>query len=206
MQHYPPEHQKKNFHCPLCGVYAKQEWADGYHVLRNTYNRNDMTVAECSHCKQLSYWLDGRMIYPPSGTVELPSPDLPENCLQDYEEARDIVARSPKGAAAILRLCIQKLMVHLGLPGNNINNDIASLVEAGLPPLVQRSLDICRVVGNNAVHPGEIDLSDSPEIANHLFRLVNLIVQDRITRPREVEELYGSLPEGAREAIERRDA
>ena len=206
MQHYPPEHGKGDFHCPLCGVYAKQHWGNGYHLLWNQYHQNAMTVAKCSHCEKLSYWLDGRMIYPSSGTVELPSPDLPENCLQDYEEARDIVSKSSKGAAALLRLCIQKLMVHLDLPGNNINSDIASLVEAGLPPLIQRSLDICRVVGNNAVHPGEIDLNDSPEIANHLFRLVNIIVQDRITRPREVEELYGSLPDGAREAIERRDA
>ena len=206
MQHYPPEHLKEDFHCPLCGVYAKQHWAQSYHLLWNSYNKNAMTVATCSHCEKQSYWLDGRMIYPSSGTVELPSSDLPENCLRDYEEARDIVSRSPKGAAALLRLCIQKLMVHLGLPGSNINNDIASLVDSGLPPLVQKSLDICRVIGNNAVHPGEIDLDDSPEIAHHLFRLVNIIVQDRITRPREVEELYGSLPDGARDAIERRDA
>jgi hypothetical protein len=61
------------------------------------------------------------------------------------------------------------------------------------------------VVGNNAVHPGEINLNDTPDIAQNLFRMINFIVQDRITRPREVDELYNQLPEESRKAIEKRD-
>ena len=135
----------------------------------------------------------------------MPSPDLPASCRGEYLEAREIANLSPRGAAALLRLCIQKLLGELGKSGQNINADIAQLVKDGLPLLVQQSLDICRVVGNNAVHPGELNLEDTPEIAHSLFKLINLIVQDRITRPNEVKALYDALPAGALASIAKRD-
>ncbi len=96
-------------------------------------------------------------------------------------------------------------MVELGEKGENINADIKSLVAKGLPIQVQQAFDYCRVVGNNAVHPGEINLNDSPEMGQHLFNMINFIVEDRITRPHHIAALYGKLPETAREAIEKRD-
>lgn len=131
--------------------------------------------------------------------------DLPEDCQSDYEEARDIVGRSPRGAVALLRLCLEKLLKHLGQEGKSINDAIKALVADGLSPLVQQALDICRVVGNNAVHPGELDIKDTPEIAHQLFMMINYIVEDRITRPKEVQALFDQLPQGAVAAIAKRD-
>jgi len=96
-------------------------------------------------------------------------------------------------------------MPHLGEKGKELNEDIGALVKKGLSPLAQQALDICRVVGNNAVHPGEISLDDTPEIASNLFEMINFITEDRITRPRQIEALYHKLPEGALKAIEKRD-
>jgi hypothetical protein len=87
----------------------------------------------------------------------------------------------------------------------NINEDIGSLVAKGLPVQVQQALDFCRVVGNNAVHPGELEINDTPEIAHNLFAMMNFIVEDRIARPNHIQALYSQLPEGARKAIEARD-
>jgi len=70
---------------------------------------------------------------------------------------------------------------------------------------IQQALDAVRVIGNNAVHPGEIDLRDDAETATRLFELLNLIVDVTITQPRKVAEMYDKLPESSRQAIEKRD-
>jgi len=131
---------------------------------------------------------------------------MPEPIKADYDEARKVFRDSPRSSAALLRLAIQKLCKELGQKGDNINADISALVGAGLPVPIQQSLDIVRVVGNNAVHPGQLDVNDDPTIAAALFELVNLIVEDRIARPKQIDALYLKLPETARKAIEERNA
>jgi hypothetical protein len=121
---------------------------------------------------------------PPTRYEIEPNEDLPEDIRADFDEAWLILDLSRRGAAALLRLCIQKLCKHLGKPGENINNDIASLVRDGLDVRVQQALDIVRVVGNEAVHPGTMDLKDDRETAAKLFGLVNRIAHDTITIPR----------------------
>ena len=135
----------------------------------------------------------------------MPHPDLPEDVKADYTEAREIEAASPRRAAALLRLAIQKLTVALKCTGKDLNKDIGKLVEQGLPAGVQKSLDLVRVIGNNAVHPGQIDIKDDHDTATKLFSLVNFIAEKMIAEPREIEKLYGKLPESAREQIEDRD-
>lgn len=66
-------------------------------------------------------------------------------------------------------------------------------------------LDVVRVIGNNAVHPGELDIRDDPEIAGKLFKLVNMVVDAMISRPKSIEDLYNDLGPKMHSAIERRD-
>jgi hypothetical protein len=105
----------------------------------------------------------------------------------------------------VLRLAIQKLCAILGGAGKNINEDIASLVRKGLPVQVQQALDAVRVIGNEAVHPGQVEVSDNPEIAATLFRLVNFIAEKMISEPTAIEQLYGSLPPEKLAAIQKGD-
>lgn len=134
-----------------------------------------------------------------------PHPDLPEELIEDYEEARSIAKLSPRGAAALLRLILQKLCKHLGASGKNINDDIAYLVSRGLPEKMQKSFDIVRIIGNEAVHPGVIDLKDNLSIVEKLFSLINLIVEYLVTKPTEIENLYSIIPAEKLAAIEKRD-
>jgi len=165
-----------------------------------------LDLSICVHCKNYSIWLHELMLFPKATTAPLPHLDIPEAIVADYEEARSILATSPRGAAALLRLAIQKLCINLGQAGKNINEDIKALVLEGLPVKVQQALDVVRVVGNNAVHPGQLDLKDKPETSENLFHLINLIVEVMIAQPRHIDEMYNAVvPPNLKAAIEIRD-
>jgi len=201
----PPKFQEKSFNCPFCNAYSSQIWNQAGCSSYGQSHVGDLYVCQCYHCGKHSIWLAGNMLYPDRSSAPLPNPDLPEDICRDFEEARSIVNQSPRGAAALFRLCIQKLCAHLGESGKNINQDIASLVQKGLNPRIQKSLDIVRVVGNDAVHPGEIDLRDDPDTAVQLAQLTNFIADAMITQPKQIDTLYDSLPQGKKEQIEKRD-
>lgn len=199
------------FNCPHCYAYAEQLWRDLVYfepsIPRTSQNPGNIGVrlARCTHCTRFSVWFDGQQIYPDTNVAPPPNVDLPEEVKADYGEASNILSKSPRGAAALLRLAIQKLCRSLGESGENLNGDIASLVKKGLPTTVQQALDSVRVIGNNAVHPGQIDLRDDPAMANGLFELINIICDYMISQPKRVASIYAKLPENLRQAIEKRD-
>ena len=215
MKYEPPEFKKAAFTCPHCDVYASFWWKEAKEAVRMSngahgYKDNDLHVATCTHCHGRVVWFvndyNSYMLWPfGMANAPLPHEDMPDDVKADYLEARNICKFSPRGAAALLRLAIQKLCKHLGEPGENINADIGALVKKGLPIQIQQALDVVRVTGNNAVHPGELLVDDNPEIVSALFGLANLIIDNRIAEPKRIAALYGALPEGALRGIEKRD-
>lgn len=214
MPYVAPQFEAKAFNCPHCSVLAQFHWAQAHHEVSfhgivAAKQVTEVFVAYCQHCQGKTLWLreqgSGKLVYPNVSTAPLAHSEMPADLLADYEEARSIATASPRGAAALLRLVVQKLCKHLGEKGENINADIAALVQKGLPLRVQQALDIVRVTGNNAVHPGALDLKDDPEVVRRLFTLVNLIVENRIAEPKQIDALYQALPESSLQAIKRRD-
>lgn len=206
MKYINPAVFEGSFTCPHCGSIAQQKWwSIGWNG--NNYmseESNELRIGNCTHCYQNTLWIIDKMYYPDSGNVPFPNFEMPESVKSIYLEAASVYSKSPRGSAALLRLGIQILCKELGESGKNINNDIAELVKKGLPQIVQQSLDIVRVTGNDAVHPGQIATDDS-EVVIQLFNLTNVIVEYMIALPKRVSGIYSNLPTDKVDAIKQRD-
>ncbi len=200
------EFKETAFNCPFCNAFADQVWrAVNYYSSGSIKSLANTDICICMHCNRYSIWQEEVMVYPDFSGIEPPNEDLSEDIKKDYEEASSIIQKSPRGAAALLRLAIQKLCKELGENGENINTDIGNLVKKGLPVKVQQSLDSLRVIGNEAVHPGQLDLKDDVKTAVALFKLVNFIVEKMITEPKEIDVIYNKIPDLKKKQIEERD-
>jgi hypothetical protein len=189
------------FHCPHCGVYAKQEW---YNVAKGAVSPKgldyyegfvpDLYLSLCSICRRYALWLNDKIIYPTPSIAPWPIEDMPLNVKEDFLEARSIINTSPKAASAVLRLCLQKLMCYLGETGRNMELAVSSLIKRGLPERFRDALWAVRVIGVDAVPPGQISLADDMETAIALFNLINMVVDSTISQPRKVNRMYITLP------------
>lgn len=220
-----PQFNERKFTCPTCGAYSQMSWQNLFMRQAAGFAVTGVALSICGSCDAEAIWKrntgpksndpalqalanvasTANMVYPPTVSAPNANTDLPASCVQDFEEARQIARVSPRAAAGLLRLCIQKICKELGEPGKDINQDIKALVAKGLPVQVQQALDTVRVVGNEAVHPGTISNEDHATQVNSLFTLVNIIVQQMISQPKAVREMYEKLPPAKLEGIEIRD-
>ena len=208
-EYFPPKHGSEQFHCPYCNVYANQHWDSarcrdgrGQEMSLKT-KQGYVRVSICTRCSQPSFWLQQKIIYPPMRTFPAANSDLSDGVKKIYDEAATIASLSPRAACALLRLATEMLLEQLGETGD-LNKNIKKLVGNGLNIRVQQSLDIVRVTGNNAIHPGKIEPDDITDTRT-LFDLINLIADALITQPKRVQAIYDNIPEESRKAIEERD-
>ena len=167
---------------------------------------NNVYASSCAHCSEAALWVGERMVFPENQGVERPHPNMPKEVRRVFEEARSVSPFSPRAAMALLRLCVEMLCRHLGEDSDNLNDAIGSLVRKGVSREVQKLMDVVRVTGNDAVHPGKIDDGDDAPSAESLFRAINFIVEQMMRQPKEIDRLFSGLPKEKRSAIQRRDA
>jgi len=206
-----PSRNAAKFTCPHCHAIARQEWYEqafdgkcyALGISRHT-PPNRVGVSHCDHCDEYTLWVDEQMVYPDAINVPPANTEMPEDVKSLYNEAATVLQKSPRASAALLRLAVQILCNSLGDPTKSINDNIKSFVKGGLPVPVQESLDVVRVTGNDAVHPGRID-TDDPEVVIAIFGLLNIIVEYMIAMPKKTSGLFKGLPQKAQDAIARRD-
>ena len=213
-----PEIDKGAFTCPNCSAFSKHDWKSIYVNEREGYFANgvpiggtskygELKLCRCENCGYISFWYEKKLIWPLNTGVEAPIDDMPEDIKNLYNEASGILELSPKGACAILRLALQKLCNRLANQEEKkkIDGAIKKLVENGLPKTLQKAMDTVRIVGDEAVHPGEINIDDNKDMAIAMFRLMNIIVEKVIVEPKEIDELYQLMPDNKLKGIENRD-
>lgn len=200
----PPSLNSPAFTCPTCEGFTTHEW----YAARRSQGGTMVSLANvstCGICDKLTVWVDGAMVYPDGNLAPEPNGDMPPEVRRLYDEAASIAGRSPRAAAALLRLAADALASDLAPAASTLDAKIGEIHRSGLlPDHVVGALDVVRVTGNNAVHPGEID-ADDPSVVAALFGLLNQIVEYAVSLPAQTNALVESLPPGARAAIDKRN-
>jgi len=205
-----PNSDARTLQCPYCKSYSKQQW---YNVAKGVMSKKgldyyegfvpELLLSVCPQCNRYTLWLNDKMILPPMSIAPWPSERMPLNIKEDFLEARTVLAASPKAASALLRICLQNLMTHLGEKGRNIELDIANLARKGLPNNFISAMLAARVIGPTAVPPGKINSSDDVETAMTLFNLINMMSESTIQRQRKTNQLYPKTPGKRRKVKEK---
>lgn len=232
-QYVPPRYGEKSFSCPTCSAYTQQNWYEiklfrsnqveykAFAGLREVQDDIDETwdsvkengyfadnlsaVSKCLVCEEVAVWVEGKVVHPLTHLAPLPNLDMPEDVMKIYIEARKVSTLSPTASTALLRLALEKLLPQVGAKKAKIDTMIGDLVSQGLPKEVEKALDSLRVIGNEAVHPGTIDLQDNKDISIALFKLLNVVVDRMITQKREIDEIYSLIPKNKLKGIEDRN-
>ncbi|WP_227590981.1 DUF4145 domain-containing protein [Acinetobacter schindleri] len=223
---------QKSFKCPHCGAFAYMEWNNLYVISQDPvgndfYIRTRVHQANCASCDNNNIWynhapemdwLPPNNFHEPRDNNELTrlypiqeiankdipnaNADMPGNVKKLYIEAALIFELSPRSAAALIRLALEKLCHHLDVKRKNIKESIEELAKQQIIPIkVAQAADNIRLIGNANVHPGIICDEVLEDINPAIFTYINLIVDYAITKPKEIDEINALFPEQKRASI-----
>jgi len=175
-------------------------------VHREFRNRDvqNVSISYCFNCNEMCFWVYDQLVWPRRAGGPEPKLLAPPNVRREREETSQTLEASPRGAAALLRLAIEKLCKELGVSGESLKDDVALFVREDVDARVQKVLDAARIIESNAVRPGQIGLGDDRATAETLSGLVNLICEKMIMEPRHLQAVYTKLREGAGNTMEQR--
>ena len=140
----------------------------------------NLHVTRCYNCKGFTVWVRDRLVFPArveeapnivevdfrevEEDVQAPAEDVQHSVAdvqepaeievssEEFEAAAAILNKSPRAAAALIRICIQNMMPLLKETGKNLDENVASLVRKGLEVEIHQAMDVLQVVRRN---PGQ---------------------------------------------------
>jgi hypothetical protein len=105
-----------------------------------------------------------------------------EEASEDFEEAAAILNKSPRGAAALIRICIQNMMPLMKETGKNLDENISSLVRKGLEVQIQQAMDVLQVIRRNPGQESDVDLRGETAIATRMLESLKEILERRMLK------------------------
>ena len=199
--------------CPHCGVKSQQKYLnkiygsyESYVAPKSTPNEGHiqsryktslqgLNSIQCGSCGNYSIYHNGKMIYPIDSSVSKPNEDMPSNVKKVYYEAKTVLNISPKSACALLRLALEILMNELDINGRTLNDKINNYCnDFDSNNRLIKAFHLVRIVGNETVHPGTIDIDDNEDIARAMFEILNEIVNETITKKKKLDAIFDYLP------------
>jgi hypothetical protein len=174
----------------------------------------NLHVSRCYNCKGFTVWVRDRLVFPIRGDelpeivevdfreiaedvqapaedvqhseedVQEPAEDVDESS-EDFEEAAAVLNKSPRAAAALIRICIQNMMPLLKETGKNLDENISSLVRKGLEAEIQQAMDVLQVIRRNPGHESHVDLRDETAATTRMLESLKEILERRMLKNRE---------------------
>ena len=138
----------------------------------------NLHVSGCPSCNGFALWVGGRLVFPYN--VER-TRHLVE---QDFEDAAAILNQSPRGATALMRVCIQKFVPLLKQDGHYLNDYISSLVRKALELEIRQSMEVLQVLRNDPGQPSNLETQEDKEMALRFVDSLKAILERRMLQNR----------------------
>jgi hypothetical protein len=125
----------------------------------------NLHVSHCQTCNGFTLWVGGRPVFPIN--VDKVSAPLVE---EDFEEAAAILTKSPRGAVALMRVCIQKVLPLLKHNGSGPSEYNTEVMRKGLEVEIQEAMEVLQVLRSDPLQLTNFDSQEDKEVA---FRFIN---------------------------------
>jgi hypothetical protein len=139
----------------------------------------NLHISNCHSCNGFSLWVGGLLVFP---TRVDKTPELAE---EDVEEAAAILNKSPRGATALMRVCIQKLVPLLEDNGKALNQRVSSLVRKGLEMEAQQSMEVLQVLRSNPLQLSQLESPADKETALRFIDSLQAVLERRMPHNRD---------------------
>src|SRR6202047_692475 len=138
----------------------------------------NLHISNCHSCNGFSLWVGGLLVFP---TKIDKTPELVE---EDLEEAAAILNEFPRGATALMRVCIQKLVPLLQDSGKELNQRVSSLVRKGLEMEMQQAMDVLQVLRSDPVQLSQLESQADKETTLRFLDSLKEVLERRMSQNR----------------------
>src|ERR1700730_6587414 len=139
----------------------------------------NLHISNCHSCNGFSLWVGGLLVFP---TKIDKTPELVE---EELEQAAAILNEFPRGATALMRVCIQKLVPLLEDNGKELNQRVSSLVRKGLEMEMQQAKEVLQVLRSDPTQLNPLEPQADRETALRFLDSLKEVLERRMSQNRD---------------------